>query len=394
MDFTRRATWPGGIDNKSAENAVSDGFVRRLVNLDPLPGGTLGLRAGFEAVTTGLSVRGAVGYRDQVVFADGDQLRSYSQHTDSVQTIATIAGAGRFSATVFNDELFISTENQCLRYDGVRVRRWGVPTVMAQPVPIVGSGGLPAGTYQIAMTLLIDGEEGGTGGSMSITVPENSSLTFSLPYGARLYVSDNAGATPYLQAEGSGDFTLVSIDTSGARLSTQFMVEPQPADSLASINGVIVSVDGCVLWHTDPFRPHLRSPMRAFFQYPSAISVVAAVAGGVYVCADKTYFLAALETGEPSQSVPLPYGAIAGTVTYLPDGRAAWMTRYGIAVGDKQGSVSLISEKNFAPEQAAGGASGMLEHNGNQLVVTTLNSARRDNPLAATDYYEGEVITP
>jgi hypothetical protein len=394
MDFTRRATWPGGIDNKSAEQAMPEGFVRRLVNLDPLPGGVLGLRAGFEAAASGSAVRGAIGYRNEVVFADGDQLRSYNQHTDSTQSIATIAGAGRFSAAVFNDELFISTENQCLRYDGARVRRWGVPTVIAQPVPIIGAGGLPAGTYQITMTLLLDGDEGGTSGSMSITVPDNSSLTFSLPSGARLYVSDNAGSTPYLQYDGAGEFTLVSIDTSGARLSTQFMVEPQPADSLSSINGVIVSVDGSVLWHSEPFRPHLRSPMRAFFQYPSAISVMAPVAGGIYVCADKTYFLSGIETAEPNQSERLPYGAVAGTVTELPDGRVAWMTRYGIAVGDAQGSIALISEKNFAPEQASGGASGLLEYNGNQLVVTTLNSARRDNPLAATDYYEGEVITP
>lgn len=69
------------------------------------------------------------------------------------------------------------------------------------------------------------------------------------------------------------------------------------------------------------------------------------------------------------------------------------MTRYGQAITDGN-SAKLVNRETFAPVDAASGASGVLDHNGNQLVVTTLRGNDRPNPLAASDFFIGEILNP
>lgn len=157
---------------------------------------------------------------------------------------------------------------------------------------------------------------------------------------------------------------------------------------------MLLIADGKTLWHTLPMSPHLLDKATSFFQYPSSISVVLQVDGGVFVCADKTYFLQAPGSSDVIQRKVLEHGAVSGTGSILPDGRATWMTQYGLAVGALDGSVTLLSQNNFVPEQASAGASGVIDHNGNQLVVTNFTGQRGPNPLAASDYYEAEIVTP
>jgi hypothetical protein len=163
---------------------------------------------------------------------------------------------------------------------------------------------------------------------------------------------------------------------------------------MAALGSILLIADGNTLWHTVAMSPHLIDMSKNFFQYPSAISVVLQVDGGVFVCADKTYFLQAPETGDVVQSKKLEYGAVPGTGSILPDGRACWMTQYGLAVGALDGSVTLLSQNNFVPEIAQYGASGVIDHNGNQMVVTTMRGQKGPNPLGASDYYEAEIVTP
>lgn len=70
------------------------------------------------------------------------------------------------------------------------------------------------------------------------------------------------------------------------------------------------------------------------------------------------------------------------------------MTAYGIAVSAPRGTAELVSGANFVPELALSGGSGIVQNNGNQTVVTTMRGGKGPNPLAASDYYEAEIITP
>ncbi|MNN95801.1 hypothetical protein D3C81_2146720 [compost metagenome] len=76
----------------------------------------------------------------------------------------------------------------------------------------------------------------------------------------------------------------------------------------------------------------------------------------------------------------------------------AWMTRYGQAVTatDTRGTsrMDLVTREHYAPALADSGAAAALDHNGNQLIVTTTRGQQGANPLTATDFFTGEVVRP
>jgi hypothetical protein len=392
--------WAGGINNRTNFREIPQGFVRDLVNLDPLEGGVLGLRSGFEQRFTATNARGALSVDDKVLFADGSALICFDTSTNSAHELAQIAGGGRFAGTVLNNELFICTANELLRFDGSTLRQWGVPTVTVQPTPVVVAGGLPAGTYQAAMTLInAKGEEGGTTNPIQIAVPDASALLFlapTLPAGhtLRLYVSSDSGENLYLQYEGADDYIVNVLRDDTARLDTLNLREPVGGDQMAAVNSVLLIADGKTLWYTLPMSPHLLDASKCFFQFGAPISLVIGIGSGAFICADKTYFIQSPESDQVVLHNVFEYGGIYGTGLVLPDGRATWMTQYGLAVGALDGSATLLSQANFVPELATEGASGVFERNGNQMVVTTMRGQRGANPLAASDYYEAEIVTP
>ncbi|MBD1554770.1 hypothetical protein [Pseudomonas typographi] len=397
-DLIPRNNWSLGINNRAPWRSLPEGSARDIVNLDPMPGGGIALRRGYQQVYAGSAVRGALAVGNYVLIADGTSLCCYDTTTDSSTVLKTIAGAGRFNGAVLNDELFFCTENETLRFkDGV-LRTWGVQTASSHPVPTIVAGGLAAGEYQCAITFVdAYGDEGGTVSPLLITVTDDTGLQFTLPTPpeggfCRLYVGPRQASTLYLQFEGSGTALITSIDDSTARLETLNCRTPVVADFIEAHNAVLLMADGAVLWHTDPMHPHLRSPMRGFLQFGASIDGVMSSDGGVFVAADQTFFIAGLETDQAQQLKVFPHGAVRGTFTRTADNHAAWMTRYGIAKSDGQGGAALLSADRFVPEIAASGQSGLLESNGNQLVVTTMTPSQSGNPLAAADYYDVEIV--
>lgn len=396
--FVGQTGWAKGINNKANWRDMPDGFVRDTVNLDPLESGSMALRPGFDARYAGSAVRGALAVGSHVLVADGTALLVHDALANSTTTLATIAGAGLFAGAVLNEELFFCTENETLRYKAGVLRPWGVPTVTAQPVPSITSGALLPGVYQLAMTLVdAYGDEGATTQAVNIAVGVGQALSVTLPHRAgytpRLYVSAVNGSTLYLQSEGAGTYKVNAVDDSTSRLETMHHSAPTPGSAVVSHNGVIATADGTAVWVTNPMRPHLVDRATRFFQFPAPVNMVASAGGGLYIGADKVYFIAGVETAEPEQTTVSEYPAVAGTAATLPDGRAVWMTAYGIAVSAPRGTAELVSDANFVPELALSGGSGIVQNNGNQTVVTTMRGGKGPNPMAASDYYEAEIIT-
>lgn len=396
-DTIDREEWTG-INNRSTRKRVPEGFVRDAVNLDPLNGKTMALRAGYERVAAATAARGALAIRSKVVFADGAELKAFDTRTNSLEVLAAIDAAGRLIGTVHNEELFFCTDTELLRYDGSRLRAWGVPKVQAQPVPTLSTGGIPAGNYQIAATFVdAAGDEGPTSIPLLVTLADYAAMTFTLPTPpaggkVRLYVSPRESSSLFLQFEGTGTAVLSTLRDDTARNDLINLDGPVIADRMIARGGCIYMVSGSTIWNTMPFRPHLVDRAKGFTQYPAQVDVLTATEHGVFVCADRTYYIADGETDDAKQVIPLEYGGVAGSDVLLPDGRVAWMTQYGLAIGSDGGQVQMVSMDAFVPELALSGASGMLDHNGNQLVVSTMQAAAGGNPLAASDYYEAEIV--
>jgi hypothetical protein len=260
-------------------------------------------------------------------------------------------------------------------------------------------GACPPGIYKTATTFVnAYGEESGTWDMPSAELTATGTLVIqNIPtpptdHTWRLYVTTANGSTLYLQAEGTGaSTTLHSVRSEGITLDNPFLREPPAGSVVASHHGVILIADGSTLWITAPMRPHACDMIRGFFQYAADITNIVPVDDGVYITADKTYFLSDAETTSPSQREVFEFGGYPHTgVTF--GNRAAWMTEWGQAIAALGGQVELPNKGFYAPLLATSAAAGIVRGNGLETIVTTLRGSPETSALAATDYYEVDVL--
>lgn len=390
MKTIRQDSWPLGANNVAKPNRLPEGAVRDSVNLDPSAEGLFSLRAGFERVLEGSDIRHATAVGDRIVFVDGLAVRAYDTATDEVFELGALRSLAGIASTVLNGQVYMCSMTDSLRTDGVTLSQWGV-TAPGFTLEII-EGHLPAGIYKFGVTALGDsGEESGTE-PVIVTLPEGAGVRLLTDDARplRAYASVANGSTLYYQGLliGSQAFTRVTDDTE--RLTTAGLVPLPCCDELVAFHSVILGRVGKYVFHTDPMHPHLMDPVSGFFQYGSEPTVLAATDGGVFVVADRTYFLTGLETA-PQQRMVLDMGAVEGSAVALPDGRAAWFTRYGQAIGTPAGEVLLPNRRTYAPDLAALGAAGVLDHAGNQMIVTTMRGATHPNNLATGDFADLEI---
>lgn len=397
IDEVALENWSRGINNQAPANRLPEQSVRDLLNLDP--GVNLEQRVGYERVAEGAACRAVMALGNKVLYVDGTSLMEFDTQTDTTRLLRTVAGVGPVAWCVFNHELFLSTVNEVLRYDGGTLRDWGVPDVVQQPGVTISDQ--KKGRRLYAATFVnAQGEEGGT--TLAANVP-NGTYSFDMPApppGGKtlLYVSANNGRTLYLQgmAWAAGPLVVNNPTDDTQTLATMHLRKPTPSRYLATEAGVILMAQGKSVAFTQPMTPHLTAPMSSFLQYPVEVGMVLGGSRGVYVSADKCYQVTNIESAAPKQSAVSDYPAVPGTGIILPDGRAAWLTRYGMSLESEDARLGIVTPTvgAFVPGESSEGTSGVVDNDGRQMVVTTLQGANRPNTLAASDYYEVEVIRP
>lgn len=387
----RTDSWAKGANNLDRPERLPEGFVRSLTNLDPSPGGQLDLRTGYELIAAG-NVRMAVAMPDRVVYVEDAALCCYSRSNDSKQVIGSLSPLGEVAGVELNGQVYLASAVDSLRTNGEWVAPWAVPAPHFG-VEVI-DGPLPAGIYKIGVTAFgSQGEESGTN-PIIVRLTEGKALRIvsadARPM--RAYVTPANGATLYSQGPLiAGAMAITRVADDAERLTTGGL-EPMPAcSSLAAFNSLILGIyDNCVLM-TSPMYPHLFDPVAGYFPFPAEPTLMAPTDGGVYVVAgEQTFFLTGLESPAPSMRCVLEIGAVPGSAVMLPDGRAAWFTRYGLAIGSAAGEITLPNRQTYAPDTAARGASGVIEHRGNAMVITTMRGVTTPNNLATGDFADLE----
>ena len=400
QDFSR------GMTNTVPDNRVPDGFLRDTLNLEPR-GSTLSLRAGYKKIVDGADVNSVMSLGNQIIFLDGDTLKKLDLNTNTVDDLLSVNGAGGATGVVLNGELFFQTRDQMLRYDGNEIRQWGVPDVLSQPVPTVSSTTAqdqdkPEEKRLFAMTWVnSSGEEGGTTapilinstvGSYSVSIPSKPGFS------ARLYFSEPGGQILYSEGEATpgGTVTVSRPEAVGPTLQNVGLRQVPKGSHMATTGGIICIADGSNVFITEPFQPHLYDPATGFVQYPKKIGMLLSGSAGVYVSSDECYLLTNLETENIQQRTVLNYPAVSGTGTEIADGRAVWVTKYGLAVESSQDGVPVIEEpskQTFSPPPAETGVLGYFEVGGRQMAVSSLSQRSSSaGQLAASDFFEAEVV--
>lgn len=393
MNLARTTNWSAGSNNIAKPERLPDNSIVSATNLDVTVGGKLELRAGFDAVMACTDARALFSCGQSLVLVDGDQLIALDRQAGSQFTVATIAAAGPVSAAFLNGSLYLNTLTDSLKFDGESVSPWAI--YAPRPEVVAVDGALPEGVYKVAVTAIQGGVESGAM-PVILVLDGSQELVISCADNREclVYCSTANGQTLYRQgAIQSGSMRIDYIADNSERLQTAELECLPFCDQLSAHQSMILGSRGRLLCHTEPMWPHLFNPITGFVQFPSDIAMHISVGSGVFVATtDKTYFISGIGTADISQREVFDFGAVPGTSVLLPDGSACWFTRYGQAIGAVDGSVSLPNRTAYSPDTGSIGAAGLLEYNGNQMVVTNMRGEVKGNNLRAGDFADLEII--
>lgn len=399
---TKLKGWPKGMDTIQPDFAVRADALREAVNVDVLNTGALRRRKGYTARYAG-HAHSLYAAGDIALFVeDGDLKRLLPDF--SATTLRAGVGDLPMHYDTLNGEIVYMNNAVAGRVVNGSPAPLGVELPAAAPVVAANGGLLDAGSYQFLATFVTaSGEESGSSFSALLTLGAPGGVTVTLPQPTepevaqvRLYMTMADGDAFYAVAtQAVGDTTLViaSPPTWGRECKTQYKTRLFPGEQVAAYRGRLYVAQGSVLWHSDPLAYGLLDPARNFLLFAAPIDVLLAVEGGLYVVADKTYFLKGGGPDDFQRIEALGCGGARYSGTRFPDTNVAvWYSDRGIALGSETGAVTLVQAAMVAPDAYARGAALVREHDSVRQIVAAVRQPRDSVPLHAQDYMDAEIL--
>lgn len=401
-DYAKYDGWPDGENNLRDATELELSQLRRCVNFDVLDNGDLHRRRGTTKVHNGTVVpRTLFSNGKRVLFVESGNLWELVRNIDgSWNSMLVRLSVGNHPMTYVdvNGDIYWSNQVQTgiVDQDGNDLS-WGLKAVADQPTVTAGASGgdLVAGVYQVAVTFLdAYGQESGTDLAATVTVAENNSslLLTDIPTPTdgstvQVYCSAVNGEVLYRVGKvvpGAPSFRITSASNNlGMQLRTQFCDKPPAGNVLEYHNGRIYIGDGNVVWFTDPLRYGSIRMSTNFMMFPDEVTVIKAVADGMFICADKTYWLSGMDTSEFQQVEVLPYGAVYGTGISLPESdNVAWFSEDGLIIAGLEAQVTTVQDDRSAVSRFQNGAMQFRKVKGIRQFVATLGTGVQSEFLA------------
>lgn len=415
-EVIRLAGWPKGVNNVAREDELGADELRAGVNVDLPNSGKPQRRPGYTQRLTGAwhSVYGGWPVALLAV-RDGDLTALDANLTPTT----VLAGVGT------RDVSYAAAPDGCYWTNGVHIGRINPDTLAAEPVwpdapgqPVVtahATGGLEAGTYQVAVTFRDPaGRESGStlATVVDLTAGQGIRLTGfpAVPSGttARVYVTPPDGDVLYHAADVLLPMAqwIVGAHQPGKALETQWLY-PLPPGRIIRHHGMRTYLaDGPVLrW--SPAMRHGLTHGDNYWRFSQPLDMVEPIGqadgSGVYVgCgghedgkSGRTYFLAGPDPKNWRQLVARHSGVVPGTSRVVPGNwfgleaaeAVAWLSTDGVfCLGLPTGQVVPLTEGRLALPGAEAGAMMIRERSGlRQLIATMLTGVGASNAFAAQD---------
>lgn len=401
-----------GLNNRKPDFRLRDKegvFLRAAANALITDAGTARRRDGYTQVFNGSDCHSF--WTDAATgdgyYVDGATLYRTTDAGDTLERSIVVAdlvpGRQLTYARTGTDVVFSDgVTNRCLSTDGERA--FGVPPLQRVPtVEATAGGGLVAGSYSVCFAYANDHLEiSGTTPAWLVDVPQNGKLDLTdlpatWPRGVDMllvYVSQPGGAAMFIEQRllaPATTMTLGMVTGGGAECTTYLQASTPAGRILRWWSGRLYVANGSTLFYSDPYSPALYTPARNYVQFNAPITVVEPCDAGMYVVADKAYWLAGDITQATAKEV-LPLPAAFGSSYQMPMVQAVyWMSPKGTVVGDWQGQVTLLQDENVVMPRAEQGATVVLEQDGQRHAVTSIFGVNGSS-AAARSYMDAEVI--
>jgi hypothetical protein len=132
---------------------------------------------------------------------------------------------------------------------------------------------------------------------------------------------------------------------------------------------------------------------KGFLLYGRDVTMMKSVENGIYIAADKTYFINNYGP-DIEQKDALPYGAVPGAAIELPktqEGliRVAWWSERGLCIGGPDGMVLNLMEDKVAISKFSRASLLYREQDGLRNIMAVLQGGEASK-YAAADYVSAE----
>lgn len=355
-----------GKNNVAKETSLPEGSLRDAINVDVDNVGNTRRREGYTLLYSGLSIDSLY----KRYFREANKLKYLN--TDNTATIIADV-TSLISYMEVNNLIYCTDGNTNLILKDTTAYSLGIPTPK-----IIGqepeSGDIQT-TYTYRNTLTR--EESGAARGMV-----NSS---SFPKQGYDLIQWNTTGN-------DGRF----YDSSGRILETQFMDILPAGQIIEYYKGRVYVAKGSTLWYSEPHRYGLTKLATNFFNFPSHITICIAVDSGIYVVADKTYFINFSKTEEARIKEVSQDTGVEGTGLLVPGNSlgfdfeeeiAYWISSKGAILGLPDGRLHDLTKKVLAISNNSSeiGSSLYREYNSIKQIISSMPVGGEISKLGSSD---------
>lgn len=402
-----------GLNNTLPPERTPQDFLKTAENVDIDRSGGIQKRSGYSQIISGnfhsLWSNGSdcFGVKDETL------VRIYSDYStvDLVQDI----GNDKISFEEDGDFVYFTSKTHTGIIYGNSVIPFGIDNPNPRPKLSLGNGVLVKGTYQIAITYLAeDGRESGAGLAQVIDVPANRGIsltnipssTDSRIVSIRIYCSTPNGEVLYLvETIPNGTTSWRIADVHGATTPLKsFNVYPAPNGHIIRYaHGRMFIAQDNILWYSDPFAYEWWRPHSNFLYFEDRIRAVMPTEGGMWVAADKLYYIIGKDPATASRKEVEPVKVVEGSdvkivgayifIDNTPIGYK-WLvtTDRGIFVCFNDGIALSLTEKNVTLPDADEGTGIFVQQEGINKYITLVQEKRGTDNAAVGDMVSATII--
>lgn len=398
----RMQGWPKGVDNLRADWDIPDGFARDAVNVDILASGRVKRRPGIAQAIASAGAHSL--FSDgptRMVWATSTQLKIATPNLEVTTLLTDVRLASPLSYVALHGRIYFSNEdvngviNEANEYEP-----WGITPPTAAPTLLATAG---ERYVMVTCTFVADtGEESGAPEASRVACTDSPVIqvtaipqsTDARVVATRLYVTALNGTEFYAEVDvpaGLTSYTLTGYFGTGQRLSTMHMQPPPAGQLLEEHNGKIYIASGPNVFFTQPLRYGLYRPDEDYLMYPERVTLLKAVAAGLFVSADQTYLERAIGTPEVQHELAFPYKAIERAAVTFPNQKGvAWLSERGFVLAGDDGAAANVNDGGFIPDEVTSACMGVLEAGGHKRVVAIAEEGAA-SPMAAQDFENARI---
>lgn len=344
-----------GINNRlSDEHLATEGgyFLRDAVNVDVTDALRLRLRKGFKEVINGTYAHSLwADAGDNFYVDDGTlyRLRTNGEMLDRSAVRSGLAPTQLVSYARVNGAVVFSNGQVIERITGDTVSPLVHPAPNPQPTAtMIASGSLPDSVYLYCFCYV--DADGVLGLSTPVfTVHGSGSIQFNIPtpppgLKTRIFVSSPGDDTPQHFVDSLGGTEVLSASNwAGIPCITLHKQALPPGNIVREFNGRLCSVSGNTIWYSDTYHQGVMSSSN-YIQFPEDVAIFEPCDNGVFVVADRTYWLAGPDIAK-AEVVPVnDERASAGSACRVSGGGVVWFSESGLVKATSDGQVTKLMD--------------------------------------------------